>query len=267
MNRPAPRPVALAGRARCAVARGPLRLDIYEDIDDSGCDGWVVDLVEAHLPDGPAGHLKISYIPDRQMHEVYPDPLSWMVRKTGKFTALKDLLDVPCAQWTAAQLIDALAATDGWAGDPHARRAARAQLDLGALRARWADRRRELQAHHRERYERFRAAHLDRPAVEGSEVLGPGARSAYSGSVRVDIAPTSRDLRRQGIGRALYLTGALWLERRALHLHASSLQSASARALWQSLTDAGLTAPGAGTLTLDPTAVARTHPELIPAAC
>src|ERR1039458_6591636 len=92
----------------------PARMELYLDIDDGVNDGWVVDLVELHTDDGPAGYLKISFIPQEKLEEYFPTALEWAVRHKSKHRLLRDLIVKPDDQWSRAEYLQALCSTTGW---------------------------------------------------------------------------------------------------------------------------------------------------------
>src|ERR1035437_8992425 len=61
------------------------RMELYHDADGTIKDGWVVDVVELHTHEGPAGYLKIAFIPQAKLEEHFPTALEWAVREKGKY--------------------------------------------------------------------------------------------------------------------------------------------------------------------------------------
>lgn len=232
------RPGILERSLRRVTAHGlDLRLDCYRDIDDGMSDGWTVDLVEAHTDTGPAGYLKVAFIPSERMQAVYPDALAYEVRKRGRWHSLHELLASEAA-WGREQLLAALHAADDWQAGRHDDR--RAGMTDSDLAEEWARARRRMVAAGQAGYEKFCAYHQDRPVVDYSQVYDGRRDSPFIGSLRDEHAPVPSDMRLQGVGTVLYETAALWMHSRGLILHASSLQSDSAKLVWDALDRRGL---------------------------
>lgn len=217
------------------------RADLFAQIPDLINDGWVVDLVEAHTERGPAGYLKISYIPKENADVLYPDAFTWSWRQGGRSIGLR-LERTPEDQWTAEDKRDLIARFQ-WEADAKARRkvgdydpqtATDEQTDEA-----WVHVREGLNRRHEESYRAFLGFHVDRPLVDYINVYGDWQENPYvRGARRSGVAHENQ--RQQGIGTAMYETGALWMWSRKMRLHASGIQTGEAQASWASLKRRGL---------------------------
>ena len=48
----------------------PVTVNLYHQIDDGISDGWIVDLIEAHGPEGPVGARRVGEALDRLFAQV-----------------------------------------------------------------------------------------------------------------------------------------------------------------------------------------------------
>lgn len=226
-----------AGQRNMVTAKGiPVRMDLYEQVPDGGRDGWVVDLVEAHGPYGPAGYLKISYIPRKNAERLYPDALHYIARERGNGT-FKRLIDIPEERWDRKQLVSALqAASQQWPTPTYE------EESLNQLRQLWERQRALLCSRHDQGYQEFLDFHVDRPLVDFVRVYREGDRSGgWVGGQKVDV--DGAEYGGLGVGTAMYETAALWLAQRGMHLHASGIQSTSAGEVWARFRERGLVIP------------------------
>lgn len=232
-------PETYVGSLELETVKGlPVRLDLHREIDDGSSEGWIVDLVEAHGPDGPAGYLKISFIPMSEMKRLFPDALHYAARQGGSYRWLTDYLEDKA--YPREALLELLQRTDRWGQERDHREAASDE----ELLQEWRDRRAEIAEDYEEQYRRFCEFHLDRPIVDYIRVYAGDGRDSlpYIGGTRQkDESVDTPGYRGQGVGRAMYEVGALWMARRGLKLHASGLQSEEAEDSWQRFEDEGLT--------------------------
>ena len=221
-----PRPVT-ASYDVTTVKGVPLRIDVRENIEDRINPGWVVHLLTADRPEGPAGYLKVSYIPREQAEALYPDPFAWQSRDQ---LGLEDTLGVPDDLWTREQIIFALRASQ--------RHFSASEVDDLAdheLLAHWKQRRAQYNEENRHVYEAPMGLdfHVDKPLVDYISVYREGdSPHDISGRVSDDAPRVTVGSRGTGAGTALYETAALWIAERGMQLHASGLQSDEAQAAW-----------------------------------
>jgi len=214
----------------------PVTIDLREEIETDGR-GWRTDLLEARTPDGPAGYVKITYIPSQVADRLYPTVLQYASRIKGYWFP-EHLLDRPVKSWTVDELRDGIRALRRWT--PHTE-----EQDLDeAVRARdrakvlsiWNTQLRQLRDRENTGYTEFLAYHVDRPEIGYSQTYKEGQQGIYEGGQRVpDPAVRVRDATRQGVATEMYLAAAEWMRDRGLNLHASTTQTPAARALWANL--------------------------------
>lgn len=220
----------------------PLTIEFRRGIDDNIREGWVVDILEARGPDGPAGHLKLSYVPSETLARWFPSAWHYAARVEGRYYLPGEQLEKPEEDWSEAELRLALERTAGWLPYPQ-ERARAAELEAASparLRELWQEQREQLNARHARAFAEFLEFHLDKPLVDYAEVYRAGETHPYTDGVRSEREPLERSARRQGVASALYEQAALWLAERGLALHASGLQSDDAAALWESFRARGL---------------------------
>lgn len=238
------KPGTYTGQIERTTHKGiPVTLNLYREIDDNINDGWIVDLVEAHTAQGPAGSLKISFIPTEHMQRVFPNAFEYAVRQLGKYGGLQSLLETPEASWTRADVTQALSKVDGWLPYQHQDRVdtERAQASEPELWKLWEQRRAKIEDEEQEGYQRFCSFHRDRPLVDYIRVNEPHERQIYADGRRIHLAePLGYSCQRQGIGTLLYETGAMWMHQRGMTLHGSGNQSDEASAVWSGFEQQGL---------------------------
>mgnify|MGYP001350068690 CR=1 FL=1 len=273
---PGRRPDTFVGSVELTTVKGvPLRVDLHRAIDDGIRDAWDVDLLEAHGPTGPAGYLKASYIPAERFDAHYPSAFHWAVLRGGSHSSLRGLLaQADTEQPDRATAIELLSRSDGWQPEFAREKTAarRARLSSDELRSEWRARRDAIAAAHEDAYRGFRDFHRDRPFVEFIRVYaGPGAlERPYRGGRRLEPGEVDvTDRRGQGVGRALYEVGALWMAARGLRLHSSGVQGEEAGAAWARFDEEGVAIPapagrsgGRGRRQLDAGLLLERRPEL-----
>jgi hypothetical protein len=240
------------GSLERVTAKGvPVKLDLYQAIDDGIQDSWVVHLVEAHTANGPAGYLKISFIPQTAMDRWYPDAFTWQARHGGSGWdwILRDFIDKADSEWSRAEVILALKTCDHWPyfyQSPEWKEQCEKTSDA-QLRATWQERRQDLSTEYERAYQEFFDHHLDRPKIDYIRVYDEyDKRPYYRGKRRERKRPLGVNSQHLGIGTVMYETGALWMHKQGLRLYASGLQSESAKGAWAALGANGLvqTIPG-----------------------
>jgi tRNA nucleotidyltransferase/poly(A) polymerase/DNA topoisomerase IB len=161
--------------------------------------GWIVHQISASVEGQPVGYLKISYIPQQYMKSMYPTIWHWLFEMRGwACSNFRQLLQQK--NWDA--IWDCAHRYDHWVGDPDSVPKQQRMLEL-----------KSIQRRHQKDYKAFLAT-ADFPIV--------------------DYIHVDQDWRRQNIGTALYSFGAKWLAKeKGLPLHASSLQSEYAKAVWK----------------------------------
>lgn len=229
----------MVGQRSMVTAKGvPVRLDLYERVPDGISDGWVVDMVEAHSPNGPAGYLKISYIPCENAERLYPDAFHYVARRKG-IGSFQWLVDTPEEQWDRKQLVSALqAASRAWPTPKYE------EENLDQLRQLWREQRVLLCKKHELEYQEFLAFHVDRPLVDFIRVYREGERSGWVGGQKADLEAAEHG--GLGVGTSMYETAALWMAQRGMHLHASGIQSGSAEKAWDRFRERGVVIPAPG---------------------
>jgi len=218
------------------------RLDFYRGIQDGGVEGWVVDLVEIHTTNSPAGYLKISYIPPDSLERHYPTAFEWAVRYKGKYAGIKHgFLGKDEKTWRRTDYLKALPLADEWAPShvERARKEEREALSLPGLAEAWRTRKEEIAAAHEEQYQDFCSYHFNRPVVDFIRIYNEFDQDPYVGGERIDGRAAKVSLQRQGLATLLYETGALWMHQRGLRLH-EGLQSPDAKEVWSTLTGRGM---------------------------
>ena len=219
------------------------RLELYHGIDDGISRGWVVDLVEIHTDDGPAGYLKISFIPEANRKKYFANAFQWAVNHTNRYGfSLGELLEKSEQEWKRTDYWKALKDTDGWMpyGQEGEIKAAREDMDTEELAYEWTNRRQQLTDKHQREYDQFCEFHVDRPHVDFIRVYDYDENRVYDGGQRKDVKPATKTFRGQGLSTLMYETGALWTQAQGLEFYASGLQSHEAAAAWGRLEDKGL---------------------------
>jgi GNAT superfamily N-acetyltransferase len=261
-------PAQFDGSVQVVTRKGlPLRVDRWRNIPDGINEGWVVDILEAHGPGGPAGYLKLAFIPRENLGRFYPSPVEWHLRRGGG-NFPEELLAKPAQEWAREETLLALSRTDEWHESTRETSERRAVTSDGDLREEWLERRRRIRLKHAKAYKEFRDFHVDRPVVDFSRVYADGEYSIYNGGVREKVDPDDvTDYRRQGVASAMYEAAAFWLAERGLELHGSGLQSDDAGALWKSFEQRGvirqIPGPTKPRLVLDPELLAANGPTLL----
>lgn len=226
-----------AGTRHATTTKGlPVRLGLYRGIEAERSYPWVMDLIEAHGPDGPVGYLKVAYIPKDVASRYVPTAFHFAVRQAG-IAFDRQLLDKPEKDWSREELQRAISQIARWD-----RYGASAQADASdeQLAAAWEACRDRLGAAHQERYERFLAFHVDRPEVAYISVYSEeDAQRPYVQGVRSQTREPV-GAQRQGVATCMYETAALWLARRGLLLHASTTQTSAAQDVWADLDRRGM---------------------------
>jgi len=215
-------------------------MELYRDIDDGIKSAWTVDLVELHTDSGPAGYLKISYVPKELAETYFPDAFAYSVWELGRHNwQLRAQLLQPQEEWSREQLLEAFHWTDGFrtADDELAWRENAADQEL--LEA-WETRRRELGEEASVEYERFKDFHVDKPLIDYVRVSSGQYDQHYQDGKRVQDHADMADHRRQGLATVMYETAAIWMRTRGMKLHASGVQSDDAVGVWKKFEERGL---------------------------
>jgi hypothetical protein len=140
----------------------PLRLELHGRVPDNGNEGWVVDLVEAHLTDGsPAGYLKLAYVPADEMTRWFPDVITFAWRRHGTWLPFSrtDATLPPEEAWTHAHLSHVLSSSDVESGlsfgVSHDRYVTRKEESREQLLAEWVARKPTLERRYVREYTEF----------------------------------------------------------------------------------------------------------------
>jgi len=219
----------------------PARLELYTDIDDGIKSGWQVDLIEIHTDDGPAGYLKMSFIPQKNFDRLFADAFAWTVNNSNRYGhQMQQLLAKGESQWQRQDFLKALQETDGYRSDSPSIREQRQGADGKALAEAWSARRAEIAADNQTAYERFKDFHLDKPLVDFVRVYQLGDDRLYENSRRHQHRRAKQDHRSKGLAKLMYESGAMWMRSRQLELYASSTQSSEAAGIWECFENDGL---------------------------
>ena len=214
-----------------------IRLCYYADIPDRSLnDGWRVDDIDIYVNDQAAGYLKMAYIPKCAFDRYYSNALAYACRLEGRHLGLRPSLDTPVDEMSIEELRGAvftLEKEDYWRsvsipGD---------EVSREELVARYDVRVKQIMKSCRKRYLSFRDWQMDNPVVDYVRVYEEGDDVQIAGKV-IDVSP--RRYRGQGLGKILYLAGAMAMHDQGMSLRASDLQTESAAAAWARLETEGL---------------------------
>lgn len=220
-----------------------MNLNLYHQIDDGIKEGWIVELIEAHTESGPAGYLKLSFIPESEMERWYPNAWKWVIREKGRYGRMRTLIDTPEEEWTRDDIQQALDSCDDW--QPYnTARALKEQRKAASdeeLRDLWQQRRQKIEQENQADYQRFRAFHMNRPLIDFIRVYDEEEWLIHDGGRQKELKePLGYSSKRQGIATLLYETGAVWMHNRGMSMHASGNQSESAQSVWEGFREQGL---------------------------
>lgn len=181
--------------------------------------GFVLDRIEAIIDGRVVGFIKVEHIPASKFRAFYPTIFNYCAQIAGRTGILPlDKRTYHYRNLSDGELLTML---------KHRRRYFVDQADfthldrpaLLSLIKEWE--KQLLNGDDGVAFENFRLYHVDKPFV------------AY-----IDV---DRDMRRQGIGTALYIEAARWFRERGLCFRSSGLQTDAAKSVWTRFTSDGLT--------------------------
>lgn len=172
--------------------------------------GWKVDKITAFIDEDEVGYLKISYIPKENFNKIYHSIFNFISTIENRYLLPFEKRDVPYDHLTDRELVNCLSRCriDASGKDRKSLLLLMKKAEKELL---------SLETGHR--FKRFAEFHVDKPLV--------------------DYIHVEKEMRRKGIGFLLYKEGAAWMAERGLKLHASDLQSAEAKMIWQRMGDEG----------------------------
>lgn len=212
------------------------KLDVYQGMEGKMSPGWVTDLIEARTEDGPAGYMKISYIPKEAMERFYPSAYGYQVRLNGGYPHVRNIIDVPQSQWKRADYVAAL-------NDFNARGNYN-QSNMQELRKLWKQARQKITERGNGRYERWRDYWCDQPLVDSVRVYEEGETIFYYKGDQVlaeEGSSITVSSQRQGVATLMYEAANELVRSRGLRLYASDVQSDDAKRIWEQFEKQGLT--------------------------
>ena len=218
------------------------RLRLYHDIDDGIKEGWRIDLIELHTAEGPAGYLKISFIPKDRMECYYGDVFAFAVNYHNNYGfKLRELLQKAQGQWTREDYLNALSDTEGYRSNTVQIREQQQTMSKSELAELWGKRKAKISEEHTSEYQRFLDFHLDKPLVDFVRVSAHGDDSPYVDGQRRKAYPREASGKQgQGLAELMYQTAAIWADAQGLQLHASGVQSPEAGGVWEGFEAKGL---------------------------
>lgn len=167
--------------------------------------GWKISLLEAYIGSDYVGHIKVSYIPMENFMKLYPTILHWIVLKSHDHKILDHLDDIDFIYNEISR-----GWGRGWGRD-------KTKEDKIKYINSFIDA-------YRDEYRRFKRFHVNKPMVDYIDVK----KNKYE------------NLRRQGIGEALYRKMSEIMKDKGMKLHASGIQSDDAKASWRSMDKKGI---------------------------
>jgi hypothetical protein len=176
--------------------------------------GWRVDRLDAFLHGQEVGYLKMSYIPSDRFRRYYPTIFNYMDQILGKHVLPYDRRTALYVELFAPELKKLLwYSQHGWSStEPEGTR-------VELLRMATQRERELLEGRLGKSFKQFKAFHVNKPIVDYINV----------------------DVRRQGIGTALYFEGARWMSERRMKLYRSGIQTDEAKMAWNKFTQDGNT--------------------------
>jgi len=198
---------------------GRIRFEYKDDADKSINRGWVVDRVDAYLNDKPIGYLKISYVPDSEVKNTFPDVIHYIGADHKGHTQLRNALKSGDKKEITRALSKLEDPWDDWIENLESRGKLKYMDEKW-----WNDQYNRLNnavtKHFKKEYEGFLEDIHNKPLVD---------------YIRVE-----KDYQKGGVGFGLYIAGAMWMADKGMCLHASSLQSDEAKKSWDKMKQAGL---------------------------
>ncbi len=233
---PIPKEVSALKINRVRTAKGvAVDLNYNWEIDIGGDPAWSVHILEATVEGKPAGYLKISYIPRKQMERLIPTAFDYATYRSGSFLGIKHLLkDKSEELWDDKDLIKAINESYQWIGGYRGEIKLEEQ-STDELRQLWKKRKQFINREYKKSYEEFKDFHLDKPQIDFIEVYQPKEKWRYVDGEGVEFEDQMPEFRRQGIGSALYEVGAKWMQANKMKLWASTVQTDDAKATWKNL--------------------------------
>jgi hypothetical protein len=214
-----------------------IRLCYYQDIAILGSNkGWRVDDIDIYVDNHPAGYQKMAYIPQDSFDRYYPNALAFNCRVQGHNIELEPYLDKPVAQLPLRELrmmVHDLEQSVHWGIERPG-----PEVERDELLARYNASVGQITKSCRGQYLDFKSYWLDRPMVDFIRVYEENDYDVQIAGTCVDVKPTNH--RGQGLGRILYLAGAIAMHDQGMELRASTLQSEPAAAVRGHLEAEGL---------------------------
>ena len=183
---------------------------------------WRVDEVRAHLDSGEqAGYCRISYVPSDRIEGWDNDIYAFLAHRGGALGihGIKDPSRASHQTWSALAFA-VQCELHGW---PKANASAWHEKPLDEIRDFLEAARPGLEKKVGPKRAEFIDFHVDKPLVDYIQVV--------------------EGLQGKRIGRTLYQEAARWMGERGLSLHASGIQTESARRCWESMAREGLVEP------------------------
>jgi len=198
---------------------GRIRFEYKDNSDTSINRGWVVDKVEAYLNDKPVGYLKIAYIPDEEVKRTFPDVIHYLGSDHKGNSQLRNAIK----SGDKKEITRALSRIDDNWSDWIENLESRGTLK--DMDEKWWN----------DQYKRLSKSVNRRYKKEFDRFMEHLHNKPYVDYIRVDP-----HLQKGGIGLGLYIAGAMWMAKKGMCLHASSLQSPEAQKSWDKMKRMGL---------------------------
>jgi len=198
---------------------GRIRFEYKDAADKSVNKGWVVDMVNAYIDDKPIGYLKISYVPDSNVKDVFPDVIHYLGSEHKGFSKLRAALIKDDKKNITRALSQMQDPWSQWIENLESRG------ELKGMDQNWWDEQykrleKEVTERHKKDYEQFLDDVHNKPLV--------------------DYIKVEKDYQQGGIGLGLYIAGATWMAKKRMCLFASSLQSPEAKKSWDKMKRIGM---------------------------
>lgn len=189
----------------------------YQENTEHENRGWVIDKITAFLDGKQAGYLKIENIPRKNFEHYYPSILNYLKEIKGLCVLpygyeTKRVDEIPILELRKNVVYAAMSGYDYVSGEEQKRLS---DLTWDQVMEFYKKLEHDMKKKHGTEFRHFETYHVDKPFVSYIHV--------------------NDDMRRQGIGTALYRAGYEWMKSRGLRFYASRTQSDLAQAAWKKM--------------------------------
>lgn len=210
----------------------PIRFTFTWDHQDGIDSTFIVHLITAEVDGEEAGYLKISYVPKEKFSIHTPDAMHYMGKLRGW-----------CGVQDAFEKKDKVALVKSVARYIHDSPVFNASdKEISANGQEWLNEKikeykQKVNKKHGTIFKEFADYHLNKPKVDFIRVYEKGEKVRNHFDNDAEERESTKDFTRQHIALALYKAGALWMAQHGLKLYASTLQSKSAEAVWNIMSE------------------------------